>query len=427
MNTKIESAKAALDEAFVRMNDVAEAIEQAENGADVAELEGQFDAATEEVTERKAQVERLERVAAARAAAPSLVDTRAAVTRHESIYRPDGENSFFRDLAYSRSDLAANERLHRHNAEMRDITGQSGGGGDGFIPPMYLAELAVPLARPGRPFADIVPQYPLPNVGNVITIPKMSTGTTVAAQTEGSTVSKTDVTSTQLSATVRTIAGQQDLSLALLERSLPGIDSVLMADLSLAYHSQLDSQLISGATGSNQHLGLHNISGVNTVTYTDASPTGSALLPYIYGGISQILSKRYLPPTHIVMHPRRAAWLAASLTSTPPLFQQGGLYRAAGTQDDGIVGTFAGLPVVVDPNIGTTYGTGTNQDEIYIVRANDMVLMETPLVTRVFDQVLSGTLEVRIQLFAYSAFFGNRYPAGISVISGTGLVAPSGY
>ena len=54
-----------------------------------------------------------------------------------------------------------------------------------------------------------------------------------------------------------------------------------------------------------------------------------------------------------------------------------------------------------------------------------MVLMETPLVTRVADQTLSGTLEVRLQVWNYSAFAGSRYPKGIAKISGTGLATPS--
>ena len=118
-------------------------------------------------------------------------------------------------------------------------------------------------------------------------------------------------------------------------------------------------------------------------------------------------------------------WLASNLSSTFPLFQQGGFYRGVGDQNGGVPLSIAGYPVIVDANVGTTYGTGTNEDEIYLVRADDSPLMEGPMVTRVMDQVLSGTLEVRLQLFNYSAFASERYPKGIAKISGTGLTAPT--
>jgi hypothetical protein len=47
--------------------------------------------------------------------------------------------------------------------------------------------------------------------------------------------------------------------------------------------------------------------------------------------------------------------------------------------------------------------------------------------TRALPEVLSGTLTVRLQVYAYSAFICGRFPAGISKITGTGLAAPSGF
>jgi HK97 family phage major capsid protein len=408
------------------MNDAAAAIETAAADADMAALEADFDGAVAEAEERKAALARYERVAAARAAAPDLTpQVDARVVSEASVYRPDAQHSFFRDLVYQRNDREAAERMQRHAVEMRAVSGASGGGGDGFIPPQYLGQFAVEVARQGRPFANVLPSAPLPDTGNVITIPKMSTGTTVASQTEGSSVSSTDVTSTQISVNVRTIAGQQDISLQLLERSTPAFDQIIFRDLALAHATELDRQTIRGATGSNEHLGLHNVSGVNTVSYTDASPTAAEAIPSIYNSLQQILSNRYLPADYIVMHPRRAAWFAAGLSSSFPLFQQGGFYRGVGDQDGGVVGTIAGVPVIADANCATNYGSGTNQDEIYVVRTQDMVLMETPLVTRVADQVLSGNLQVRLQVWNYSAFASQRYPSGISIISGTGLVTPT--
>jgi hypothetical protein len=51
--------------------------------------------------------------------------------------------------------------------------------------------------------------------------------------------------------------------------------------------------------------------------------------------------------------------------------------------------------------------------------------MEGPLRARVFPDVLSGTLQVRLQVLAYSFFVGNRQPLAISQVRGSGLTTPA--
>jgi HK97 family phage major capsid protein len=343
------------------------------------------------------------------------------VGREEATYRPDTGVSFFRDLAFANQDGEARERLNRHNAETRNVSSAS----NGFIPPVYLAGLMAEVARPGRPFANALPKADLPQVGTSFTVPRLATGVTVAAQTDAGTVSETDATTNVVTTYVRTIAGQQDISQQLLDRSEPAFDQVIFRDLVKAYDADLDRQLISGVAVSNEHVGIASVSSINTVTYTSSTPTGAELLPKIYDAAQKIASNRYQYPTHIVMHPRRAAALAASLGTSFPIFQQGGLFQAAGTQDGAFVGTIAGLPVIADANVTTTSGTGTNQDEIYLVYADDLVLMEGEMRFRTMEAPLSATLEVRLQAFGYSAFLSERYPKGIAKISGTGLATPS--
>jgi hypothetical protein len=132
---------------------------------------------------------------------------------------------------------------------------------------------------------------------------------------------------------------------------------------------------------------------------------------------------RFRNPDAIVMHPRRAAWLGKELSSTFPLFQQGQLTQAVGQQQGGFVETFGGLRVVLDANISTTIAT--DQDEIFVVHTPDLILMEAPAMFVRFDDVLSGTLQVRLRLHSYSFFVASRQPAAISRIRGTGMAAPT--
>lgn len=446
----IVAAREELDDALKLLGDADVKIQAL--AADAPESERSYqEAAFERCQETvKIATDKLERAIAiqkAKEAIPAMADDvdeaelrgkkRISVGEEPHTYRADNQNkvSFFRDLWFSsQGDPSARERLDRHNQETkhlradwegRDVT--AAGGAAGFTPPVYMGELWAEYPRESRPFANAVRNIPLPSAGLSITIPRLTTGTAVAVQqTEADAPQETNADDTLLTVGIRTIAGQQDLSIQAAERTDPGFDSIVAQDLQNAYDEYLDTQLISGTGANAQHLGIRAVSGVNTSTYTDSSPTSAELLPKVYDLIQQIATDRKRNPDLIVMHPRRAAMLASGLSSTFPLFQQGQLMQAAGVQDGGFLQSFAGLRVIQDSNIVTTRGNpGTNQDEVYVVYSPDLILMEGPLRVRVLNEVLSGTLQVRIQVFAYSAFASGRQPDAIGVMSGTGLATPS--
>jgi len=88
--------------------------------------------------------------------------------------------------------------------------------------------------------------------------------------------------------------------------------------------------------------------------------------------------------------------------------------------------TMQGLPVFLDANIPTNLGAGTNEDRIIVARFSDDLLFEdTAPTVGVFDDVLSGTLQVRIACWGYFAFTFARYAKANSIISGTGLITPT--
>lgn len=372
----------------------------------------------------------------------------ARVTRDGSmVYRQGGEHSYWRDQASAllRGDFEARSRLERHaheasNAiaagdygfERRDLTRTDGSAGYA-VPPLWLMQDYVTLARAGRPTANLVRREPLPPGTDSINIPKLATGVTVSVQTaDNQAVSETDMTDTSLSGPVITIAGQQDVAIQVLEQSPIAFDQVIFGDLIAAYATQLDLQVLNGIGSAGQLRGILQTASINSVTYTSTSPTAGALFGHLADAVQQIHTGRFLPPTHIVLHPRRwAALLAATDTAGRPLVvpNAGGPYNALGNADapasEGIVGTVQGLPVVVDPNIGTTYGAGTNEDIVIVMRSADCLLFEGPVNTRVLPDVGSATLTVRLQTWGYASFLAGRYPQSISKVSGTGLTTPS--
>lgn len=353
-------------------------------------------------------------------------------------YRKDGGGTgtfFFKDLILAeRGSEEARQRLNRHAAEMRvemrDITTTAGAGGE-FVPPLWLTEQWVPLLRAKRPVADSVTSFPLPPGTNSINLPKLSGGGATAIQaSENAAVQETDPTTTSVSAGVKTIAGQIDLSRQLYEFSNPSMDEILFRDLAADYATKLDVQVISGSGSAGQATGIRNVGSINTVTYTQTTPTVGGAWPKITDAIQRITSA-YMNPDTIAMHPRRAAFFLAATDSTGrPLFNAGAPQNAmgeiSGTVANGFAGGLQGMRVVIDPNLPTTVGAGTNEDVVLVYDSNQLFLFEEGAPrTRVFEDVGSQTMTVRLSCYGFFAFMGNRYPAGISVITGTGLVTPS--
>ena len=360
------------------------------------------------------------------------------VTKESRTYAPESDSSFFKDAynAQFKSDYAAQERLARHQREeeieRRDVgTAQF----EGLVIPQYLTEFAAPLARAGRPFADFATaKHTLPPAGMTLNISRMTTGSTTAVQvTQNDAVSETDVDDTLLTINVRTIAGQQDLSRQAIERGT-GIDQFVAQDLIRSWHTTLDSQILNGAGTAGTIVGLRNAGG-NAVTFTSTAPTAALLYPKLADAIQQIQTNAFTNPTHFVVHPRRLAFLLASVdSSNRPLVvpaasgPTNAMGSGAGPSLYGNSGyQMMGLPIITDGSIGTTYGTTTNQDEIYVVTAPECHLWEqsgSPFTLR-YDATGAGNLTIKTVVYGYAAFTAGRYPLANSIISGTGLAAPS--
>lgn len=398
-----------------------------------------------DIAEREARIADLEKLAADKATAEArsleIAGSKAVavrVGREELTYRADGQ-SFLTDAfaAQVLGDFAAGQRIARHQSEMEvEYRAVGTGAFTGLVVPQYLTDQVAPYARAGRPFADALRNVPLPADGMTVNISRITTGSTSASQsTENSALSNTDIDDTLLTINVRTVGGVQDVSRQAIERGT-GVDTIVLQDLVSAYATELDRQLLNGSGSSGEHKGIFGVSGINSVTYTDASPTAAELYPKIADAIQQINTKRFMPANLIVMHPRRWMWLLASVDSQSrplvvPTAGGNAAVNAFGTGENagrGIAGSILGVPVLVDANVVTDAGSGTNEDKILVTYVDDSILWEqsgSPLQLR-FDQTLGGQLTIKMVVFGYSASAaGARFPGGVSVISGTGLVTPS--
>jgi len=356
----------------------------------------------------------------------------------ETYRRGDASASFFRDLVGSRrGDAGAAERLQRNEQESRALGNTTGTGGSGgeFAPPGFMLEDFAALARPARVTADLLTRQELPPGVSSVNVPKVLTGTTVAAQsTQNTAVSQTDMTTSQLTSGITTLAGKQVISLQLIQQSGIDFDRIVLADLAADYARALDLQVLSGSGAASQLLGLLNVTGISQVAYTQATPAvagAGGFYAAVNKAIAAVSTARYLPPTSIVMHPRRWSWVAAAFDgqNRPLVSPTGGAGMNTVAQGGPLaaqhqVGTMAGLPVFLDPNLPITLGAGANQDPVLVGRFEDAYLWETGVTAASFEAPYSDSMGVLLRVHGYSALVASRYPASVAVVNGSGTVAP---
>lgn len=439
-----------------------------------------------------------------RKAAAQASTADVSVTSEPLTYRKDigTKVSYFRDLACRHrpeigDSAAAEQRLQRHAQEMdvevpkreaerarraaaladqaeRDATSglpgieqrgldgspfekrvnpnRTDGQGGFAVPPLWLVDEFIPLQRAGRVASNLVRQLPLPEGTDSINIPRLATGTAVGAQLDGGAVQSQDYTDDSIQANVKTIAGQQDVAIQLLDQS-PGeiVDLVVMGDLMADYNRQIDRDVVYGAGGAAKIKGMWPSSnwGATVLTSAAAGATGTGFFQTQGAMLSRLATSRFsLDGVHFLFPPRRWFWYATALdgpsgTSGRPLIGSSAFapYEVEGLHDgtpaEGRMGrsklgpfnyyasanvptTASATGTVPDPSL-----TGGAFDQALAAKWDDLWLFEGAMRTRVLDQVLSGTLQIRFQVYNYAAFL-QRYASSVVIAQGAGLPAPVG-
>ena len=398
----------------------------------------------------------------------------AIVRREARTYeREDQHTSWFRDMAAVRYGIGltdpseARARLDRHRAEvdadlpgieramarrlagpageMRDASGArvevdfvkgeqraltrvDGSGGD-FVGPIWLMEYWASANRQASVMANIVQMRPLPPGTDSINAPKVATGVTAAIQaTDNSAASSTDLTAGTVTAPVRTVAAQQDISQQMFDQMTTGLsfDQGVVGDLADAYGAQLDAQMLNGTGASGQVKGILQVSGIGNYTYVDATPTVAEMWPKLAGAAYTLMNGRLRQSTDIVFHHRRWLWItAATDTGGRPIVdpQSEAPYDDLDiAQPEGYGGETAWGTAWMNSSIPTNGGGGT-EDLVAFVRGKDLFLFVSPPRLRLFPEVGSGTLTMRAQVVTYAAFLSEREPSAICTLTGTGLAA----
>ena len=152
-DAKLAEAKAVVEAAEAEARDITDdeltVVKEAREAADVLEV-------------RVSEIDALAD-AQSRSVAAAPMTASVQVTSEPSTYRKNGETSYFRDLAAAqlRGDREAMDRLVRNDREVRAINTTDTSGGE-FVPPLWLVDEYVRLARASRVAADLLPNQALP-------------------------------------------------------------------------------------------------------------------------------------------------------------------------------------------------------------------------------------------------------------------------
>lgn len=324
---------------------------------------------------------------------------------------------------------------------------QQGQGGY-FTPPDWLVSDFIPYLRAGRTTADLCRKMTVPAGYSSVNIPKVSTPTLVQAQGANNVaVVSQDIADTSVATGFRTFAGQEDVAVQWLDFSPAHItDEVVTADLMAAYNLSLDANVVYGTGVANSTSTQGGLAGLypytnwsaTNVTCTQGSPTPANLYGTFGAQASQIAQQRFnIQNVHYVWHPRRGFWFVTGLdgASSKPFVESSGFspWNPAALEEMSVAeGKLMQFPwgpsVYIDKNVPSTdNGSGSltgTYDVSIAAKWDDVWLFEDEPRTRVLEEVLSGTLQVRFQIYNYAGLIV-RYGGSVAIAAGTGFAAPT--
>jgi len=259
-----------------------------------------------------------------------------------------------------------------------------------FNPIQYLKEF-VSNTNFGAPARDAVSRGVLPTSGMTFQIPSLITPTdaapTVAETAEAGAPSNTGMTSEYLTGTVKKYAGQQTITLELLERSNPVFFDELSKQMELAYLKAIDAAILAGLVA-NGTVGTKNYTA-NSAGIIDFVSTESALA---YQATS-FFAKNYLAGIG-----QWSTIMGAVDTTGRPIYNATNPWNAAGNSNpSSIKGNVLGLDLYVDYQAVST----VIDDSAFVIVPEAVTWYESP--TSYFSVNNVGNMEVQMAIYGYGS------------------------
>ena len=263
-----------------------------------------------------------------------------------------------------------------------------------FNPTQYLSNF-VSNTNFGRAAIDACTKAALPSAGFTINVPSLLTPSqsapTVAATSENGNPSNTGMTSAYQSYTVSKYAGQQTISLELIDRSDPIFMDQLMIQLERAYMKATDAAVIQAFID-------------NGTAATATANTAAGLISFLstesaaaYAGTS------YFAKNVVIGSGTWAAAMGYTDSTGRPIFNTtipgSSGYNAAGQIGSSTLrGNLLGLDSYVDVYAASTAGA---DNSAFVIAPEAVTVFESP--TAMFSVNLVNTGQVNLAIYGYMA------------------------
>ena len=259
-----------------------------------------------------------------------------------------------------------------------------------FNPIQYMKEF-VSNTNFGAPARDAISRGVLPTSGMTFQVPSLITPTnaapTVAVTAESAAPSDTGMTSQYLTGTVSKYAGQQTVTIELLERSNPVFFDELSKQMELAYLKAIDAAILSGLT-SGGTLGTKNYTQ-NSAGIIDFVSTES---PLAYSGTSYF-ARNILAGTGFW-----TALLGATDSTGRPIYNASNPWNNAGESNpSSIRGNVLGLDLYVDYQAVSDL----TDNAAFIIAPESATWYESP--TSYFSVNNVGNMQVQMAIYGFGS------------------------
>jgi HK97 family phage prohead protease len=268
-----------------------------------------------------------------------------------------------------------------------------------FNPIMYLKEF-VSNTNFGTPAIDAISKGTLPNSGMSFSIPSLDTnggGTapTVAATAESGTPSNTGTVTDYITGTVSKYAGQNTVTLELLERSDPIFYDELTVQMQRAYLKAIDAAVIAGLVADGTAATAQAGTSAGLISYVGTET------PLVYSGTS------YLARNIIAGTGMWGMLIGATDSTGRPIYNASQPMNSGGSSTPtSIRGNVLGLDLFVDVNAVSTIASNA----AFIVAPEAATWYSSP--TSYFSVNIVSNMQVQMAIYGYGSYV-TKQAAGI--------------
>ena len=260
-----------------------------------------------------------------------------------------------------------------------------------FNPQQYLSNIFVSNTNFGRAAIDACTRATLPGAGFTINVPSLITpgqdAPTVAATAESAAPSNTGMTSAYQSYTVSKYAGQQTISLELIERSDPIFMDQLMIQLERAYLKATDAAVIAAFVASGTAATATANSAAGLISFLSKESAEA------YAGTS------YFAKNVVIGSGTWAASMGYTDTTGRPIFNATAPMNSGGQiGSSSIRGNLLGLDAYVDVNAVATAGA---DNSAFVIAPEAVTIFESA--TAMFSVNVVSSMSVNLAIYGYMA------------------------